>query len=79
MHPLLKSFLSCKFAGLPLQRRTPGARSVTITTAHCALIRLSIVSTFSERNAAVGYGAQLRDNSNPSVGYYDPTRAKHGL
>ena len=36
-------------------------------------------STISERNAAVGYGAQPRDKSNPSVGYYDPTRAKHGL
>lgn len=74
-----KSRKRAKFAGLPLQRPTPGARSVTITTAHCALIRQSIVSTFSERNAAVGYGAQPRDKSNPSVGYYDPTRAKHGL
>ena len=34
-----------KFAGLPLQRPTPGARSVTITTDHCALIRQSIVYT----------------------------------
>ena len=38
----------CKFAGLPLQRPTPGARSVTITTDHCALIRPSIVTTSIE-------------------------------
>ena len=45
---MLLSFLYCKFAGLPLQRPTPGERSVIIMTDHYALIRPPIVSTFSE-------------------------------